>query len=809
MKFLDSRVTRRFPIFWFAFHGAIILAFLISLAVARPVCFNTSLFDILPPSHSLKSVSKADSALSSATSRAITVLSYAEDFSIAKDAAVQLYGRYTSASLSEQKISLSEQENSAGKYASFFEDISLFVDAAATAELTDFLFTNRFVLQDKETVSLLEKDDAAQVAEDSLSRIFGAFTLSDFSLLEADPFDLTGGTLTRFLSAAGTSGTMSVKDDVLACQKDGVWYVMIRGTLTPESISLAGKKSAVKDIFSACEQISARRGAQFAFSGVPFHSYESSSAAQRQVSVISTIGILLVVLLFLYLFRSAIPALVSAGAVVFSCGMALGTVLLFFREIHILTFVFGTTLIGTCVDYSIHFFVHWKGDVAVADGFEIRKKILRGIGISFTSTEICFVALFFAPFPFLKQVSVFLFTGLLSAFLCVICLYPFIRLPKKRLLHPLLLVRMKNMPVFLSVAEKSFFRKLLRIVPLVFFMLALGLLAVNRNSLKIDNNLRDMYTMSGHLLESEKITAQVLDYGSAGWYFLVEGETEEDVLQTEEAFSARLEQAKLDGKLETFLATTNFIPSQKTQKRSYRASASLIPLAKNQYENLGFPATLADSFSAEYTAAKNKFVFPQSEVPAILQSVTKNLWLGEIDGRYYSCVLPLHTTDESYFRALAADFSNVHFVNKVADIGTELNALTAMMLKLLAGAFIVALGLLFFCYPVKTVLRIALIPILVVVVTISILSACHLPLGFFSVTGLVLTFGLGLDYIIYAVEGEKSDGRLNRIAILVSFATTALSFGALALINFAPVHTIGLTVFVGLTTACVGAFAKR
>ena len=91
--------------------------------------------------------------------------------------------------------------------------------------------------------------------------------------------------------------------------------------------------------------------------------------------------------------------------------------------------------------------------------------------------------------------------------------------------------------------------------------------------------------------------------------------------------------------------------------------------------------------------------------------------------------------------------------------------------------------------------------------TIAVLTTQHLSLGFFSVTGLVLTFGLGLDYIIYAIEGEKSGAALNNFAILISFATTVLSFGALALIDFAPVHTIGLTVAVGLTTACLSAFA--
>ncbi|MDE6350312.1 MAG: MMPL family transporter [Treponemataceae bacterium] len=769
------------PKTWLFCHGALLLALLLSFFFARPPRFNTSLLDILPPSHSLKNVGQADAALSANTSRAATILAYAEDFSAAKSAAAYLY-----------------------EHAPYFDEATLYVDATATEGLTDFLFANRFNLLDAQTVAQLENGGAESFAQDALARIYGAFSLTDSTLLADDPFDLTGTTLLRFLRAAQNGGAMAVKDGVLAAEHDGVWYVMLRGSFSPAALSLAGKNSAVKELYAQCRFLTQTTGVRFAFSGVPFHSYESSSQAQRQVSVISTIGIVLVVLLFLAIFRSPLPAIVSAAAVVLSCGIGLAAVLLFFRQIHILTFVFGTTLIGTCVDYSIHFFVHWKGDAAVRDGAEIRQKILRGVGISFLSTEICFAALFLSPFPFLQQVAAFLFFGLLCAFLTVTCLFPYLPLPP---------AETRTIPLLRTSSALRLNAPLLaafRFLPLVLTMGAVAVLAHNRSSVKIDNNLRDMYTMSDHLLESEKITAQVLDYGSAGWYFLIEGETAQDVLQTEETFTALLAQAQADGKLHSYLATSDFVPSRARQERSYAACAQLLPLAAAQYDALGFSddGTEAAAFAAEYESRARQFVLPdQADMPAILQSVTKSLWIGAIDGRWYSCVLPLHTDDEAFFRALATSVPGVYFVNKTADIGAELNALTAMMLKLLAAAFAVVLVLLCFCYPPKTVACITAIPVITVLVTFAALCLSRISIGFFSVTGVVLVFGLGLDYVIYAIEGKKSDGALNSLAILVSFVTTALSFGALALINFAPVHTIGLTVFVGLTTACVSAFA--
>jgi predicted exporter len=111
-----------------------------------------------------------------------------------------------------------------------------------------------------------------------------------------------------------------------------------------------------------------------------------------------------------------------------------------------------------------------------------------------------------------------------------------------------------------------------------------------------------------------------------------------------------------------------------------------------------------------------------------------------------------------------------------------------------------------FFYTWKETMKIAAIPMLIVLVISSIFAANKINLEFFSITGMILVFGLGLDYVIYMIENDKrhdesGNSRLEPFAILLSFLTTAVSFGALALSSFVPVHMLGLSIFLGLTTA--------
>ena len=764
---------------WLAFHLAIPLMLLVSVFFRGPLRINTSFFDMLPRSTQSRAVMEADAILGERNGREIIILAAAPDFEKAKKGAALLYAEF---------------EQSAN-----FEAISFYFDSNTIAEFSQYLFDYRFVIAGKETLALLENGRAEEIAQDALASAYGAFNLFSLTHIEKDPFLLAERRMGDFLESSLLSvGNMTVKEDVLAAEKDGTWYVLLRLTLASQAVSLQAGRNAVGTIYAVTPAIKESiPGLEFYFSGIPFHSYESSSGAQREISIISTVTLIIILLLFLYVFRSPLPVLFSIMAIGISLGLATAAALLVFREIHIITFVFGTTLIGTCVDYSVHFFVHWKGNPALHNGVAIRSYISKSITMSFISTEICFMVFFFAPFPILKQFAVFSMAGLLSSFLTSFCVYPRLKLPvwEKRQFQ------LFSGGLFLWQKNLSLPRHTGAVLFSGFVLVVLAFLFFNFSAIKIENDLSSLYTMSASLLESEKRAAHVLDYGSPGWYFIVSGANAEETLRHEENLVMRLEEERLRGNLGSFLAASFFSPSIESQKKTYNAMKALLPLAPAQFDALGFSPQYAQAFEKEFAAAQ-KYCLP-GDAPSL--AGISNLWIGEQGGNCYSCVMPLKPTDEAVFRSIAEEFDYVHFVNKAKDIGRDLDTLTKTMLLFFLAAFVVVSIIICFVYPWPDNLKICIVPLIIVMSAVAALTANGISIGFFSVAALVLVFGLGLDYIFYMTGKKSGKKNLTLLGVVLSFLTTILSFGALTLSSFAPVHIFGLTVFAGLGAAFISA----
>jgi predicted exporter len=775
---LPRKLFSRPAYIWLLFHALLFMLLGFSLLARGPVRVNTGLFDLLPGSRRLKSAAEADRKLSGRNSREVYILAGNPDFGAAREAAAALYRDLVSSGA--------------------FEALSLYLDEGAVSRIAGYFHEYRYSLLDGETRELLENGRAGDIAAEALASAFGAFTFAPLDTLEDDPFLLAGRRMKYFIGSS-LSFNVSLKEDVLAAVSEGIWYVMIRGTIFPAGVSVTNSGSAVKKIYAAADGIKARvPGTAFVYSGIPFHSYESSSKAQREISIITSVSLLLILLLFLRVFRSPLPVCLSLAAVGLSLVSASVSVLIFFREIHVLTFVFGTTLIGTCIDYSIHFFVHWRGNAGLKTGTAVGGFIFPGIAMSFASTALCFTALFFAPFTILKQFALFSFAGLLSSFLSVTCLYPYLKKPPGGFL-----------PVFPASRGRGISPKARFPLKLIFVWALIGLSAaslfIHRGRVRIENNIGGLYTMSASLMESEKIAARILNHGSPGWYFIVGGSDPGETLEHEEILLSRLEKEISRGNLQACLGTSLFIPSVERQKKNYEAAKNLLPLAERQYALLGFPPEAAKKFRRDFAGAREKYSLPGDDgLPGYLKDLTSKLWIGESGGQYYSCVVPLHPGDEALFRSLAEEMDFVFFVNKVQDIGGELDFMT----RIIAGLLLVSYALIGIMtgvfYPRPVALRICAVPALLFLITAAVLAWLDIPLNFFSASGLVLVFGLGLDYMFYMAESGAFRG-LSVFAVLLSFATTALSFGALILSGFAPVHVFGLTVFTGLTAAFISA----
>jgi predicted exporter len=72
-----------------------------------------------------------------------------------------------------------------------------------------------------------------------------------------------------------------------------------------------------------------------------------------------------------------------------------------------------------------------------------------------------------------------------------------------------------------------------------------------------------------------------------------------------------------------------------------------------------------------------------------------------------------------------------------------------------------------------------------------------LPFNFFAIVGVILTLGIGIDYALFFREGGARN-LTTALAVMLSAATTLISFGSLSFSSFVPVATFGISVLFGI-----------
>ena len=445
--------------------------------------------------------------------------------------------------------------------------------------------------------------------------------------------------------------------------------------------------------------------------------------------------------------------------------------------------IFGTSLIGTCIDYSIHSYICTAQKSPDDAGFDIRKKIGKSLTLSFISTELCYFVLLFSSYDILRQMAVISLTGLMSSYLVAMILYP-------RLLSE----RMINRNSFVAKPERG--RKLPFLLPwLAIASTILVLVQIPR--IGIHNDITSLYTPSERMLRSETNAAKAMGYLDTT-YAIIEGETENDALETELEFVRRLDELKSQGLLDGYVATVSFVPPYSEQDLSRSAAKALLPYLEEQCDILGIDETSIKN-NIERISGHGSY-FTISSLPESLRSMIASISLGEIDGRHYEVVIIQNAKDTSVISEISTSVEGVQYIQTAKDTSAQLDRLSAMMFKLfiIAVLAIVVVMVLFFGW--KKGLSMSLAPYTILTGTIGVLTLFGLSLDFFVAVGLVLIVGLGLDYMVFASNGK---GDSSKKAVLLSFLTTELSFGSLMFSSFRPVHIFGLTVFVGILIAYV------
>src|SRR5205085_5259161 len=134
---------------------------------------------------------------------------------------------------------------------------------------------------------------------------------------------------------------------------------------------------------------------------------------RHEIATFGTVESTAVVVLLLLVFGSMRPLLLGLLTLGLAITSAYTVVRFVFGEVHILTLVFGSSLIGSVIEYSIHFFADRFRDPAqwtpVAAVPHVGPAILLGL----TTTLVGYLVLAAVPFPGLEQIALFCMTGLI------------------------------------------------------------------------------------------------------------------------------------------------------------------------------------------------------------------------------------------------------------------------------------------------------------------------------------------------------------------------------------------------------------
>jgi predicted exporter len=740
----------------------LVLGFAVS---GLPWKIDADMYSILPHRYDLEDVSKAESEWNKNNSANFMILIGGKNFETAKQAALLLYGEFA--------------ENNS------LEALEIYVDSNAMQSLRGFFFENRMRLQTEEFVQALNTDING-VRLRAFSKIYGANPLISLDNIDDDPF-LLGENGMEYIMGGQMLGSWEIRENMRVAKDNDEFYILINGKLAKNVSPVASKENVISKIREMAKIIEKEHDLHMAFSGIPFHINESSGKAGREVSAITVVSMLSVILLLFFAFRSSFPLIVTVGVTLLSALFAASAVHIVFGEIHIFTFVFGTSIIGLGLDYSIHFFSHCKAASADENGFGIRSKIILCLALGFFTTQLGYLALMTTRFPLLSQMAFFSFSGLLSVFLSVNVLYPYFKLPpqNKRIL-PGVFIRKK----FFAFRKKLADNNVIRIIAFISFAVVLVLGFLN---LKMKNNLQEFYTMSKKLQNSEMLVARITNAG-AGLFYIVTGNSPEETLENEEILRSHLDS------LGSYLAVSTFIPSAKSQTKVYNSiNDNLLPLYAEQFMQIGFDSLTAKNkaiaLREDFQRSRNEVLTVNSALPAVIRQTVDKLWIGEIDGKYYSAVLLLKIKDKELLKKMR--INNAILVDKRNEVETELTALSEKIIYMMLAAYAGSLLFLSFIYNFKSSVKILAIPLLASATAIAIISLSGISMSFFAVAGMILTLAIGVDYSLFFSKGS-GDSDVRFFAVFLSMLSTVLSFGLLSFSSFAPVSHLGISVSIGI-----------
>lgn len=524
-------------------------------------------------------------------------------------------------------------------------------------------------------------------------------------------------------------------------------------------------------------------------------SAQSSKADIQRIAIGSVVGVLLLMIL---VFRSLLPLTLSLLSIAIGIGFGLFASVKVFGSIHILTVVFGASLIGIVIDYSLHYFYHHLSEIdSSADSKKQAqdKALIRAMVLSMLTSFVGYGALGMSDLLVLKKVALFSCVGLFMAWLSVIVLGPLIALRQLSARQQVLL-RIINL-IQVPLARHS---RLTTTTGCIFAIVA-GVYLISI-PLSVNDDPRKFFHVSNSLLEQEQSVAQLTGLFEPGKYFIAEGTSKGEVYNTIQQFYDELSEQQL---VQYVSSVINWLPSPEQQTQNYSLQEKL-------YGDDGAVKFLMRKLGADDSTEASQLAYQNmADKPLSFESMREYIpilppLIIEMENRVFGFVLIRKNAPVEKLVDLSKTINSVVYINSLGAAKQALAEQRSVGTKLLFLAYgMLAIGLLVY-YRKLTAVSVLLIPISASTITLVSLSLIGQAITVFHIMALFLVLGLGMDYIVFANE-MRHKKETTQQAILLSAITSLLSFGLLAFSAMPIVSAFGSTLLIGNTINFIASMA--
>lgn len=668
----------------------------------------------------------------------------------------------------------------------------------------------------KHRLSLMTPTDAAALrdqpqqrwVETALSKLYSPFAGPKLGSWQDDPFGLFGG----WLQLRAQETPVRPRDGRLFVSDGQRQYVVLPMHLQVPAFALNSQQAVIPLLEQA--QLAAKAAvpaATVVSAGAILHAAAAGAQANQEVTTIGIGSMVGIVLLMWLTFRSLKPIAMIVLTIIIGSVGALSVCWLLFDRMHLMTLVFGATLIGVAQDYGIYFLCSRLAadaennaeknpdKTAQVDSFQLLRRLLPGLLLTLVTTVIGYLGLVLTPFPGLQQMAVFSILGLVFAWLTVVFWFPVLISPNTlksvRLAHGFG-DSMQRWPI-MRRDRRTFIIGLIFIVFAAFGLLRLG----------VNDDIRLLQNPSKNLVSDQIKLGKLLDAPSPVQYYLVRGATAEAVLQREEILKKRLDPLIEKRTISGYQAMSNWVPSLQLQLAHKQ-------LIEEKLLKDGGPLSALALQIGEDDAwmAKTRQHMLASASPLLLDDFLKSpasepwrhLWIGQV-GRDYASIVALRGMEKTSFpilQQIAAGLDGVQWVDKVAEISSVLGRYRHYMGWVVLSSYLVVFVLLFPRYR-RHAWRVVLPTALASIATLALLGILGQSLQLFHILALMLLLGVGVDYGIFLHEKNNRSESTAWLAVGLSAISTLLSFGLLGLSKTPALHAFGLTMLLGTTAVWI------